>query len=640
LQLAGQDLAVAERETWRYQFDSDERLKIYLTNTLEEIEAELPTLFGLLRVITEEAKAAAAIKQELPILVVMGNPPYAGHSANSSWTTNESGKAVRNLIGTLLQDYYQVDGKPLGERNPKWLQDDYVKFIRWGQARIEQTGSGILAFITNHGYLDNPTFRGMRQSLMQTFDEIYLLDLHGNAKKKERTLDGGKDENVFDIQQGVTIGLFVKHPQGLKTSQVSKTCEVYHAGLRGRRANKYEWLESHTLNDTPWQELTPQSPFYLFVPQNVDLLPEYEQGWKVTDIFPVNSVGIVTARDNLTIHWTANEVWQTVQDFSRLGVEAARDKYDLGEDARDWKVHLAQQNLRESGLDFSKVKPILYRPFDVRYTYYTGRDKGFICRPRNEVMRQFVNKDNLGLITVRQVAEGIFNHVFVTNYIVESRITTSNKGIGFLFPLYLYQNGQLFNTLPWQPDDQGRIPNLNPDFVADLEKRLGLKLGLTFTPEDIFHYIYAIFHSPTYRQRYAEFLKIDFPRVPLTSNRDLFWQLVALGRQLVGLHLLNQLPPLTTEYPMPGDNEVAKSYPKYEGGRIYLNKRQYFAEIELTTWQFQLGGYQVLDKWLKDRRGRRLSYDELQHYQKIIVALQETERLMAEVDEMIPSWPF
>jgi predicted helicase len=275
-----------------YQFGSDQRLGIYLTNTLEEAIKKSELLFA--QYIVEEAEAAAEIKKEKHIMVVLGNPPYSGHSANKGdWAKQ------------LVEAYKTVDGKPLGEKNPKWLQDDYVKFIRFGQWRIEKTGQGVLGFITNHGYLDNPTFRGMRQSLMNTFTDIYVLDLHGNVKKREVAPDGSKDENVFDIQQGVAIGIFVKE------SGKTEPAKVHYADLWGLRGGKYHTLSETDVSVSDWKELKPNSPFYFFIRRNEELLGEYEQGWKVTDIFPVNSVGIVTARDNLTIRWSKQEVWDT-----------------------------------------------------------------------------------------------------------------------------------------------------------------------------------------------------------------------------------------------------------------------------------------------------------------------------------------
>ncbi|MCB9422166.1 MAG: DNA methyltransferase [Ardenticatenaceae bacterium] len=659
LQLAGRDLPEAIAGQWAYIPDDDERLGVYLTNTLEEAH-EMTGLPLFTQWVADETNAANEVKRFLPVLVVLGNPPYSGHSANK-------GAWIDGLLKGQLPDgsktasYYEVDGQPLGERNPKWLQDDYVKFIRFGQWRIEQSGQGVLAFISNNGYLDNPTFRGMRQSLLETFSEIYILDLHGNAKKKETAPDGSADQNVFDIMQGVAIGIFVKQPGKTGPAQ------IYHADLWGTRANKYEQLLAKDMIVTDWEQLEPQPPFYLFVPQNVDLLDEYKQGWKITDVLPANSVGIVTARDRLSIHWTEQDIWETVQDFAQLPVEEARTKYNLGKDANDWKVHLAQADLQSTGPEMERIAAILYRPFDIRQTYYTGQSRGFHCRPRSEVMPHMLPKKNLGIITTRQTRDQWDS--LVTRNICGHK-SCASYDINFLFPLYLYptddtrKQTSLFDISPWPPDaaNGGRTPNLNPAFVAEMEQKLGLtfqpfqtsEVSKTsevyldvFTPEDIFHYIYAIFHSPTYRQRYAEFLKIDFPRVPITTNAALFRTLCELGQKLVGLHLL-EAPAVSqhiTTYPIPGDNTVAKGYPQYtppkgeQAGRVYINKAQYFAGIAPDLWEFRIGGYQVLDKWLKDRRGRALTYDDLTHYQATIVALQQTMALMEQIDAAILEWP-
>jgi len=608
-----------------YQFKSDQRLGIYLTNTLEEAIKRAETLFA--RWITEEANAAAEIKKEKPIMVVLGNPPYSGHSANK-------GEWARQLV----ERYKTIDGKPLGEKAAKWLQDDYVKFLAFGQWRIECTGQGILGFITNHAYLDNPTFRGMRQSLMNTFTNIYILNLHGNAKKKEVAPDGGKDENVFDIQQGVAIGILVKEPG--KTGPAT----VHYADLWGLRETKYHTMVESDISGTDWAKLKPTSPFYLFVPRDEAHLPEYEKGWKVTDIFPVNSVGIVTARDELTIRWSDKEVENTIMDFVALPPEEARDKYKLGDDVRDWKVYMAQKDLKDSGLSSEKIVPILYRPFDIRHTYYTGHSRGFHCMPRGEVMRHMLGNKNIALLVKRQNKREPFSYAFCTELIAESCIFESAYANNSVFPLYLYPaEGEM------QFGGGHRRPNLNSEFIKEASEKLGLKFvsdgksdfEQTFGPGDIFNYAYAIFHSPTYRTRYAEFLKTDFPRLPLTSDRELFKALVAKSAELVPLHLMEspKLNNLITKYPIVGPNQVETVRYDEANQRVYINKSQYFEGVSPVVWNFHIGGYQVCQKWLKDRKGRILSYDELTHYQKIIVALKETIRLMREIDALIPDWP-
>ncbi len=354
---------------------SDERLNVYLTNTLAEgVEAPQIPFAGY---ISEEANAAASIKRDEPIMVVLGNPPYSGHSANASRTR----EGQLTWIGTLVQDYYRVDGRPLGERNPKWLQDDYVKFIRFGQWRIDRTGRGVLAFITNHSYLDNPTFRGMRQSLMSSFSRIYLLDLHGNARKREVAPDGGPDENVFDIQQGAAIGLFVKEPGATGPAR------VYHAELWGEREAKYRALAELDVDSTDWTEIHPKSPDYLFKPRDVDLYAEYQQGWKVTDAMPLNSVGIVTSRDDFVFDFDENVLRRRISDFLnpvRTDAEL-REKYLSPRDKLP--IASARAQLRASSpveRDFTRC---LYRPFDVRALFYND---AVIERSRREVMRHML----------------------------------------------------------------------------------------------------------------------------------------------------------------------------------------------------------------------------------------------------------
>ncbi|MDD3710878.1 MAG: hypothetical protein PHH78_11255 [Methanothrix sp.] len=678
MMLAGQDLPDEMRQDWAYDFKSNERLGIYLTNTLEEAENPWKDLWGY-ELIGEEARSASVVKQDKPIMVVLGNPPYSGHSANRSWESVD-GKKKLTFIGRILQDYYRVDGKPLGEKTSKWLQDDYVKFIRWGQWRIEQTdieqkktkktktetvGGGILAFITNHSYLDNPTFRGMRQQLIEAFSEIYILDLHGNAKKKERAPDGTKDENVFDIQQGVAIGIFVKTPEK------NGPATVYHAELWGSRDNKYNKLLETNIETTEFTQLSPQTPFYLFVPQNKLLLYEYEQGRKITDIMPLNGVGMTTARDHVVVDFETAPLINRAQTF--------RDSPFSDKDVcrqlniplkKGWNIANARKMIKQVADLSACVKPVLYRPFDSRHIFYHD---SLVWRTVKQVMRHMLAGENLGFITTRQTRDKW--DILATRHICGHK-SCAAYDINSLFPLYLYpapaensSRQKSLSSADWPPGKDGRVPNLSPEFVADFAEKLGLEfvpdgrgdLEATFGPEDVFDYIYAVFHSPTYRERYAEFLKIDFPRVPPTSDLSKFRRLVKLGGELVALHLLESplLGQPTTRYPVVGDNRVEKGYPKYfapgevepgskggggdgailEAGRVYINKSQYFEGVPSEVWEFQVGGYQVCDKWLKDRRGRQLSYDDLTHYQKVVVALQETIRLMEEVDEAIPGWP-
>lgn len=638
-----------------YDFGSDERLRIYLTNTLEEA-LQLRDLPPFTRWLAEESNAAADVKADVPVMVVLGNPPYSYESVNTG-----------EWISKKIRDYYQVDGQKLDERNPKGLQDDYVKFIRFAQWRIEQTGYGVLAFVTNHGYLDNPTFRGMRQSLMKTFDEIYILDLHGNSKKKEKCPDGSKDENVFDIQQGVAIGIFVKRQSAGKDTAV-----VRHAHLWGLRevfvndareekmpvSGKYVWLRENAIETTGWTSLKPQSPHYLFVPQDAGLQSEYDQGWKLTDAITSYSVGVSTSRDKLSIQLNEEEMMSIVRDFSSLPPEIAREKYDLGKDTRDWTVLLAQEDLNKSNYLNSNIRKIFYRPFDERYTYYTGKTRGFLSMPRAEIMHSMIEGENLAICSNRQV-NGDFRHVFATRQIVDGNaVSLATRERTYVFPLYTYPSASannLFDNDDLVSEQNNRHSNLAPAFVADFSIRLQMNFIhdgrgdrlQTFGPEDIFHYIYAIFHAPSYRSRYSEFLKTDFPRLPLISDAGLFRSLCDLGRELTALHLMEKYPASATGFPIAGDSavDVVRYTEPGQGsaaGRVWINKTQYFEGVPPDVWAFHVGGYQVCQKWLKDRKGRRLSYDDITHYQRICAALGETIRLMAEIDRIIDvhsGWP-
>jgi len=645
--LAGYDLPKEQQTQWQYDFEAEERLEIYLTNTLDEPPLKIAEALWGLRILSEEANAASRVKRDLPILVVLGNPPYSANSANK-------GKWIVDLI---RKSYYPKDD--IKEHNPKLLLDDYVKFIRWGQWRIDHNSEitskikgGILAFITNHGYLDNPTFRGMRKALIDNFTEIYILNLHGNIKKKECSPDGSKDENVFDIQQGVSIGIFINNPED------SGPAKVQYAELWGTREKKYGYLRDNSVGSTAWTKINPQSIFYLFSPQDTALQPEYEHGLKITEIMQVNSTGVKTHRDHFVLDFDQPALISRIENFRNLNIsdDQIRERYNLS-DTRDWNLSQKRRSLAEElhSNNFI-VMQFLYRPFDFRYYF---PNENVVDRPRQEVMCHMAPKENLGLITTRQTRD---KWDIIATKLICGHKSCAAYDINNLFPLYIYpsndERSSRQNTLDnscWNPGKNGRIPNLNPDFVSAFASRLGLEfvsdghgdLATTFGPEDIFNYIYALFHSPTYRQRYAEFLKIDFPRVPMTSRPELFRRLCILGEELVALHLLESpyLSQLITRYPVVGDNIVEKGFPKFvayeEGapGYIYINKIQYFEGVPKEVWEFHVGGYQVCEKWLKDRRGRQLSFDDLMHYQKVVVALKETIRLMGEIDRAIPGWP-
>ncbi|CEG24555.1 type ISP restriction/modification enzyme [Peribacillus simplex] len=611
-----------------YQFDSDRRLRIFLTNTLERADDEAAyPLFSLnTQFISGEAAAANEIKKIEPIMVILGNPPYSGHSSNNSTWINKLIRGFDDINNEETESYFHIDGKSIGERNPKWLNDDYVKFIRFSQWRIEQTGHGVVAFITPHGYLDNPTFKGMRKSLMNTFDDIYILDLHGNSNKDEGKFEN--DKNVFDIRTGVAIGIFVKRDRERKTTK------VYHQEIWGERKVKYDWLEKNNSETTDWTSIEPKEPMYLFVPRNDDTLSEYHKGWKITDIFPRNSIGIVTARDKFTIHKTEESVFDTVNEFINLGTEEARDKYKLGKDVQDWTVESAQEDIVVTEASKLKIKPISYRPFDTRYTYYTGKSRGFLCRPRRNVMDHMVEEDNIGLVTTRMTKGESFNHIFVSEYISDNCLLsskTSNRG--YMFPLYLYEGNR-------------KTPNISNEFIQFIDKRMktnfvkhgmGSKDG-EIGPEAIFYYTYAILHASEYRIRYEEYLKLDFPYITFTSRKILFMKLSTLGRKLAFTHLNKRNLEIETSYPEEGSNLVEKVKYNKKDNRLYINDRQYFDKVSPEIWEFQIGSYHVLKKWLNERIGDTFEYNDLVYFQQIISILKEATKICAEIDQTINNY--
>ena len=598
------------------------RFNVYLTNALEQDEIIKYPLFDWL---SDEARHANIVKNEKPIMVVMGNPPYSGESANGS------------LFNDNLDEYKkEATGDKLQEKNPKWINDDYVKFIRLSQEFIDKNKEGVLAFINNHAYLDNPTFRGMRYSLLKSFDKIYIIDLHGNAKRKETAKDGSKDENVFDIQQGVSINIFVK--TGMK--QPKELAKVYHTDLLGLREIKFDYLNNHEIDNIDFIELQPVEPYYFFVPKNFNSQSDYNKGFELNNLFSVNSVGIVTARDSLCIKDDKESLRNVIHNFSNMPIEEARIQYSLGKDARDWKIELAQKDLISSNLSDNNIVQVAYRPFDYKWTYYTGKSKGFHCMPRGEIMKHLLSQNNIALTCCKHVkAFDTFQHCFIAQNIVESCLVSNKTSeITYTFPLYLINDDSAQKSF----FESNRKPNLNMDIVQILESQLGLRFTPekentegTFAPIDILDYIYGVLHSSKYRTKYKEFLKIDFPRIPYPVNSKYFFEVAELGKRIREVHLMEspEVKKLITAYSVSGDNEVIK--PEYKDNKVYINNTQYFDNVPELAWNFYIGGYQPAQKWLKDRKGRILSYDEILHYQKIIKALVLTNDLMQKIDEIV-----
>ena len=575
-----------------YQHQTDKRLHVYLTNSLEESNNEPRTLFA--QWLSREATEANLIKRDCPVMVMIGNPPYSGESQNKG-----------EWIMKLMESYKKEPGGklPLNERNPKWLNDDYVKFIRLAQDYIEKNGEGVIGFINPHGYLDNPTFRGMRWNLLKTFDKIYTIDLHGNSKKKETCPDGSKDENVFDIMQGVSINLFVK--TGKKGKE--ELGKVYHKDLYGLRQQKYDFLDGATLGNVGYEEMKPKAPMYFFLPKDFGLEEEYNRGINVVDLFSSTNVGVVTANDKVLINQERNSLCINVRDC--------------------YNVEISDSCINE----------ITYRPFDNQFIYY---DTNLVERSREKIMSHMKHGDNLALLVGRQgqvCGNNMWNLVYIAKGIVDFNVFY--RGGGNVFPLYLYKENMgkeerivNFNNGLYDKIAQGLnyLPSYDDNLLVDPTSEYN---GVLY-PQDLFDYIYAVLHSPSYRERYKEFLKIDFPRIPYPTDWEKFRDLVEKGEELRLLHLMEDIPSKTgVTIPVQGSLQI-DCY-RWQDNRVYINAEQYFDSVPESAWQFFIGGYQPAQKWLKDRKGMTLSFEDVIHYGRIIYVLQQTERIMQEIDNIL-----
>ncbi|MCK9399774.1 MAG: N-6 DNA methylase [Bacteroidales bacterium] len=596
-----------------YRPTRPQRLKVYLTNSLEEHHQDTGTLF--VSWLSQEADEANQVKRDTPVMVVLGNPPYSVSSSNK-------GEWIQNLIADFKKD--------LREKKIN-LDDDYIKFTRYGEYFIEKNGEGILAFISNNSFIDGVTHRQMRKHLLETFDKIFILNLHGNSNIKETCPNGEKDENVFDIQQGVSINLFVKN----NAKKKKELAQVFHFDLFGTREVKYDFLSENTVKIFDWKELDYKEPYFFFVPKDFTKEDKYFNGFCISSLFQETNSGIQTKIDRLAIHFRQNELLAVINDFKTLSEIELKNKYQII-DTSGWSVKKAKQEILSENYQLTKI---LYRPFDIRYTIFTGKSGGFIGRSRNSTMKHFL-KENLGIIFKRSRLLGgtfLWRHIGITNLMSDLNYLADQS---FVFPLYLYLDGETDGQKRLEQETE-RTPNLNLKIVDQIAEQLGLSFTYekettegTFAPIDLLDYIYAVLHSPTYREKYKEFLKIDFPRIPYPKDQDTFWKLVKLGGELRQIHLLESpvVEQFITSYPISGSNGVGKV--RYDQEKVWINDNQYFNHVPQIAWEFYIGGYQPAQKWLKDRKGRQLSFEDVRHYQKIIVALTETDRIMKEIDKI------
>ncbi len=649
-------LSQSFKEEFNSPLNDNESLKIALTNTLyskniTQEENSQNTLFTLAD-LTNEFKKAQKIKEE-QILIITGNPPYSGASSNKGLYEDEIkisyglepskanlSKEQREWINLYLKEKSKQNistfkaiyekHKLENEKNPKWLLDDYVKFIRFAQSKIDSQESGIFAFISNNSFLDNPTFRGMRYSLMQSFDKIYILNLHGDTRKKEKAPDGSKDDNVFDIMQGVSINIFIK--QNTK----AKNTKIYYHDLYGKRKDKYEFLYENDLNSVKWTLVKNNEPFYLFLPQNNDLLEEYNKGISVKDMFMLSSTGICSQRDSVTIQKSKQDIVNLVNDFCKLNEITLKEKYNIEKDGRDWQLSKAINSVKNIK---GKFKQINYRPFDFYWTYYNGESRAFMAYPRDEVMEHFLENENMGLICNRTVSLQTFNHNFITQHITDLHILETGNASAYIFPLYLYPTtrSKKFLKKEYPNFNEANFTSKIENFKESFRNLLDDFYKEKFSPEDILGYIYAVLFHKIYREKYLDFLKIDFPKIPFVENKKTFKNLSKLGLKLLNLHLLkdselnsNAGEALFKDIKNKNFKIQKVKYNK-DTKELFINESLYFSKVSPEIYEFKIGGYAVLDKYLKSHKEEDIDY---KYFTLIIQTLDATLKIQDEISKI------
>ncbi len=679
--IAHLNLSQAFKEEFKKPLKENDALQIILTNTLIQ-PSEIVAYRGLQPIFEKELESAQKIKKNENILIITGNPPYSGASSNEGlfeWevratygiepefqtieieknakladkikkllkniqTQKEGDKSVKNTNKNALKNLKQLHSKYKlqKEKNPKWLLDDYVKFMRFAQNKIESLGHGLFGFISNNTFLDNPTFRGLRHSLLECYDELYILNLHGNTRKKEETPQGAKDENVFNIMQGVSINLFIKKAQATKQ-------KIFYYDVYGQRAEKYAFLVQNDLNSIEWLELTPREPFYLLLPLETHLLGEYEQGFSVKDMFQIGGTGICSQRDHVVFHKNKESLLELLKDFSTLEPSELRRKYNIGDDGRDWRLEYAIRDVRANADNLEKyIVWCQYRPFDCRWTYYTGKSKSFIAYPRGDVFKHMLpipppppptnhktlnqTHKNVVLITSRRFCQSQKSGVgFVSNKISDLRTWTcpGMEGGDYVNPLY-------------------HNPNYTENFTPEFRDFIDKHYNHSFEPLEVLGYIYALLYSPNYRKRYEDFLKADYPKILFTKNKDLFRALSLLGIELIGLHVLNQ-ESLNYSFEKLKDATIGESCYKDERNpiikkpshnepekRLYINHSAYFVGVSQEIYDYRIGGYCVLDKYLKSHKNEPCDFDHVTHIIKVIVRTIEIQKTLGFLTSDLP----
>jgi type I restriction-modification system DNA methylase subunit len=581
-----------------YHPSPKDRFKLYLTNALEIKEiGETP----LLPYLSEENNAANNVKQETKVLVICGNPPYSVSSQNKA-----------QFIEKIMEDYKE-DVRT--ERNIQPLSDDYIKFIRFAHWKIDQTGSGVFGMITNNSFLDGLIHRGMRKNLLRSFDIVYIFNLHGSSRRSENVPEGKKDQNVFDIQQGVCISIFIKLQS--RTNQP----KIFYADLWGTRNEKYSFLQDHSVYDLDWTQIVPKDPNYYFIPKSEDA--EVTNYLSLSQIFLKKSTGVKTHRDKLALSRSKESLKSNLKMLTSLSQdnpdESILEEFKIKK-SNDWKLDAARDELRYEGIIEHKIRKYNYRPFDIRWIYYSNI---LVTRPRGELVED-ISDDNIALVTTRQLSSLPYNHVFVTNELPDiCLVSLLTKESTYAFPLYYRSKG----SLEWDK----LIPNLNSILLSALREHYSSDIE----PINIFHYIYAILYSHKYRSKMESLLLIDFPKIPFTSEKIYFKKLSDYGKQLVDLHLgLTRRDTVIAKFSTIGSNIVEEVTYSESQSRVYINDSQYFSSLKPDVWNYKIGSYQVLRKLLRDKMNQELIIDDIENFQNIVITINETIRIQQEIDNI------
>lgn len=588
--VAHMKLAMVLKDTG-YEFKSDERLNVYLTNTLEKPGKSDMQLTLFEDPLAKESIAANSVKKNKGINIVIGNPPYSVSSSNK-------GEWILDLLSSYKQG---LNEKKLN------LDDDYIKFIRFGEFIISESGKGILAYISNSSFIDGITHRRMRKELLEIFDTIYILDLHGSTKKHEIIPNGIKDVNVFDIQQGVSINIFIK-----KSNKQSSLADVFHADLYGERDLKYSEL-GKPFSSFNWKKLYTTEPYYFFAPIDLSLKNEYEKGFSVTELFDINNSGIQTDRDPLFIDMSENRQKDKAKTLLSNNIPHSFIQEYRVEDSSSYRI-----TERIKGKEYSDkfIKKIMYRPFDVQWIYY---DPTIVSRPGYEVMKNMLFP-NVGLCVKRGFDDAESIPVFCCDMLISRRMWSrpGSQGSEYLFPLYIYEEtmGKTKKRL-----------NLKREVISIIEKNLNKTLGeenskSKFTPEKLFDYVYGFLHNSSYVNKYREFIKIEFPRIPYPSSNDEFDRVSNFGERLRRLHCMTDCC-VDEKTVFHGTIPSLVSKISFKNNCINIGDA-YFEGIEEELWNHYIGGYQPLQKWLKDRKGIVLSSDDINYFMKIIYVIRQT----------------